>query len=104
MFVVRMVHPTAPEALFLGNKADFHRLIEQYKQQEKLVLTEYSRVRSDDGGRYIYELAKQELVINKKAFLIWKTVAYKPLLKVTVIRGAGQLNHWFLTLQQQNRL
>lgn len=104
MFIVRMVHPTAPEAVFLGNKADFHKLIEQFKQVEKLQLTEYARVRTDDGGRYVYELPKREIVIHKKAFLIWKTVAHKPLNKVTVIRGAGQLNHWFMTLQQQNRL
>lgn len=104
MFIVRMVHPTAPEAIYLGNKAEFHRLVEQFKLVEKLVLTEYARVRSDDGGRYVYELGKGDLVIHKKGFLIWKTVAHKPLNRVTVLRGTGQLNQWFQTLQQQSRL
>lgn len=104
MFIVRLTHPTAPEAVFLGNKADFHRLVEQYKQGEKLQLKEYVRCRIDDGGRYIYELPKGEIVIHKKGFLVWKGTAYKPLMRVTAIRGAGQLNQWFQTLQQQNRL
>lgn len=104
MFAAKVVHPVAPETIFIGDQAGFNLLIDEFALRDQVHIKVYKQVRADDGGRYAYEVVGNELIIRKKNFITWKTKPYRPLSNTSIVRGTEQLRAWLKALRLAKKL